>query len=290
MTGPGRVPRLSDYETRSPRDPAPLVSVVTTVRNLEKLLGRAIASVRAQQIPDLEYIVVDGGSTDGTLDIIRANSDVISFWKSEPDLGISDGFNKGIALATGKYIALLNADDWLSPGQIAQGVECLEQSGADFVFGNLLYHDVGGAPLYLRRGDANYARSIARVMPSLNHPTIIMRRDCYLRCGLFDLKWRYAMDYDLALRFHRAGLRGAYEPRLAGHMTLDGASDRNAAATLREVRDISIAHGHPTIAAYLLFLFRMLKTGIRRLLESLLPLRASVALRHVFNRSLTDAK
>src|ERR1700744_3827916 len=104
-------PQLSDYGARTARTDPPLVSVVTTVRNGERTLARVIASVRAQAFPGLEYVVVDGGSTDGTLALIRANEDIIDVWTSAPDRGISDGFNKGIALTTGKYVSLLNADD-----------------------------------------------------------------------------------------------------------------------------------------------------------------------------------
>lgn len=283
-------PTLGDYPARQPAGQPALISVVTTVRNGAATLARTIASVRAQKLAGLDYVIADAGSDDGTLDIIRAASDVVTYWQSEPDRGISDGFNKGIALSTGKYVALLNADDWLSPGQLAFGLEALERTSADFVFGDMLYHDTRGSILHRVRGDAGYAHSIGHVMPALNHPTVIVRRDAYARCGLFDPRWRYAMDYDLLLRFHRAGLRGAHDPRMLGHMTLEGASDRNARAALREVRDIAIVHGYPPLKAHLLHVFRLAKGRVRRLAEAFLPRAASVALRHIFNRSLTGAR
>lgn len=274
---------------QSPIEQAP-VSVITTVRNGAATLPRTISSVRDQRIAGLEYVIMDAGSTDGTLDVIRTNLDAISTWRSEPDKGISDGFNKGILLASGKYVALLNADDWFSPSQIASGVETLDRTGADFVFGDLLYHATDGTPLYLVKGDPDYASKIGRLMPALNHPTVIIRRTAYERHGLFDLRWRLAMDYELLLRFHKAGCRGVYDPRILGHMTLAGASDRDDASTLREVRDIAIFHGQSRSLAQSLYIYRRAKSRIRRRLEMILPNNLSVALRHLFNRSLVKVR
>jgi glycosyltransferase involved in cell wall biosynthesis len=283
------VPSAADASSK-PRPEVPLLSLVTTVRNGEKTLARTIASVREQNIPSLEYIIIDGGSIDGTVDIICANKDIVSFWISEPDRGISDGFNKGIARAHGKYVQLLNADDWLSPGQLAFGLETLEATGADFVFGDLLYHDENGNHLYRVSGDPEYARSITRIMPALNHPTVIVRRAVYERHGLFDLGFRYAMDYEFLLRIHCAGCRGIYDPRMEGHMGLEGASDNNAAAALRESRDIAIRHGYPPSRAQAEFFYRLLKGKVRRSMEKLLPPPMSVALRHFFNKSIMHAR
>jgi glycosyltransferase involved in cell wall biosynthesis len=282
-------PVFHDYEARIATT-MPAISIVTTVRNGEKTLARAIASVRAQQVPDLEYVIVDGGSDDGTLDIVKANSDTVTFWKSEPDRGISDGFNKGIALSTGKYISLLNADDWLSPGQIAAGIETLNKTGADFVFGDLFYHGKDGELLHKITGDASYALHIASRMPALNHPTVIMRRAAYENFGLFDLNYRYAMDYELLLRFHRAGCRGVYDPRIVGHMTLAGASDTSSLKAIREVRVAAIAHGYPILPAYLLSYLRAARDRARRLIERLLPRSLSLTLRGVVNKDLVRTK
>ncbi len=265
-------------------DECPTLSVVTTVRNGIRTLGNTIDSVRAQAIPDLEYIVIDACSTDGTTDLLRASSDVITHWISEPDQGISDGFNKGITLSRGKYVTLLNADDWLSPGQLAKGIETLKESGADFVFGDLIYHDAQGRPLHKVRGDAGYAARIAHRMPALNHPTVIVRRDAYERFGLFDLSLRLAMDYELLLRFHRAGCRGVYDPRMVGHMTLEGVSDTQSRRALAEVRDIAIRHGGWVPREWAYYVFRLVKGESRRFLERILPTVLFQRLRGGINR------
>ncbi|HEU0162384.1 MAG TPA: glycosyltransferase family 2 protein [Rhizomicrobium sp.] len=285
MADTGIIPHLPEYPSRQQDTSPPLLSILTTVRNGERTLARTIESVRAQNFPSLEYIIADAGSTDGTIDIIKANLDVVTYWQSEKDRGISDGFNKAIALSRGKYVTILNADDWLSPGQLAFGVETLEKSGADFVFGDLLYHDVNGRVLHRISGEADYARRIGRVMPALNHPTVIVRRHAYAKHGLFDTSLRLAMDYDLLLRLHRAGCRGIYDPRITGHMTLEGASDTHSRRALAEVRDISIRHGQPPLAAWLRFAFRIVKGEARRISQNLLPAPLHARLRGAVNRN-----
>jgi glycosyltransferase involved in cell wall biosynthesis len=276
------IPGMADYPCRPVTGEEPLLTLVTTVRNGEKTLGRTLDSVRAQGFPALEYIVADAGSTDGTLDLIRANADIVTYWQSERDRGISDGFNKGIALARGKYVLLLNADDWLSPEQLANGVETLERTGADFVFGDLIYHGADGQALHRIRGDADYAGIIFSRMPALNHPTVIVRRSAYERFGLFDLTLRLAMDYELLLRLHSKGCRGVYDARMTGHMSLAGASDRFSVHSLAEVRDITIHYGMAPLAAWSRFIFRIVKGHSRRMLERLLP----PSLYHLARRSV----
>lgn len=288
MAEMGVIPRLQDYPTRRADGPAPVLSIVTTVRNGAQTLPDTMESIRAQMFPGLEYVVADAGSSDETVDIIQANSDVVSYWQSEPDNGISDGFNKAIALSRGKYIAILNADDWLSPGQLAFGVETLEKTGADFVFGDLIYHDANRSPLYRIVGEADYARRIANVMPALNHPTVIVRRKVYERFGLFDVTLRLAMDYDFLLRLHRAGCRGVYDARMVGHMSLAGASDAQSRKGLAEVRDISIRHGASKLSAWSRYMFRLAKGDVRRTLERILPAELSRSFRRQINRQFAS--
>ncbi len=125
--------------------PPPCVSIVTVARNAATTLERTIQAVQdhPQRTPSIEHVVVDGASTDGTQDLLRQRLRPQDFWLSEPDRGIADAFNKGVALARGTYIQFLNADDWLSDGQVAHAVAVLERTGADFVFGDLVFHRDG---------------------------------------------------------------------------------------------------------------------------------------------------
>jgi glycosyltransferase involved in cell wall biosynthesis len=251
--------------------PWPRVTIVTVVRNRAPTLARTIESVLAQTYPEVECIVIDGASTDGTVEVLRRYADRLAYWISEPDRGISDAFNKGTAVASGDFVGLLNADDWMKPEQIERAIAALDRTGADFVFGDLIYHDPAGRPLHRIRGDPHYARALARGMPDVNHPTLLARRVVYERVGGFDPALRFAMDYDWLLRAHRAGFRGTYAPDVVGHMTLAGASDRDYLRALGEVRDIAIAHGEPAARAWPLYLYRVAKGTAQRALRRSAP-------------------
>src|SRR5687768_15692501 len=103
-----------------PQNNLPLVSIITIVFNGQKSIERAINSVLGQTYPNIEYIIIDGGSTDGTIDIIKKYQHKIAFWKSEPDNGIADAFNKGLSCAKGNIIGFVNADDWYNPDTISK--------------------------------------------------------------------------------------------------------------------------------------------------------------------------
>jgi glycosyltransferase involved in cell wall biosynthesis len=240
---------------------APSVSIVTIVLNAARTLERTIASVQAQSFSSVEHVLVDGGSADGSLDIIRRMARPQDYWISEKDRGISDAFNKGVAMTRGRYVLILNADDWLSPDQIAHAVAALENSRADFVFGDLVFYE-GDRPLFRYGGDPQYEKVIHRRWPSVGHPTLLASRRCFERIGLFDPIYRNAMDYDWLLRLHCAGARGVYCPDVVGHMTHDGVSNLQFARTIEEVRRIVIAHGRDPVVAALEANFRRVKTQI----------------------------
>jgi glycosyltransferase involved in cell wall biosynthesis len=261
----------------------PLVTVVTVVYNGERFLEQTILSVLSQTYPRIEYIVIDGGSTDRTLDIIRRYERHIAYWVSERDKGISDAFNKGILASQGDMVQMLNADDWLSPDQIERAVLGLKDCPCDFVFGDLVFHDVEGVARYVIRGDPDYARVIRQKMPELCHPTVLVKKATYERIGLFNTRYRYAMDYEWLLRLHLAGGRGRYVPRLVGHMRVGGASDASFSKALSEVRDIAIHYGQPRFWAYSHFFFRLIKGAVRRQLEKWFPQRAYHRIRNVVN-------
>lgn len=280
-------PSIDDYVARltraarhagkhSPARPRPLgrsgvVTVVTAALNSVRTINRTIDSVASQTYPLVEYIVIDGGSTDGTVDTLESRGNVIDLWLSEPDNGISDAFNKGIALATGEYVALVNADDWLEPTHLALAVNSLAETGADFVYGDLIFHPIDEQPPFMFVGEVDYYRRLEHAMPCINHPTVVCRRSVYETHGLFDTGLRAAMDYEWLLRGYRAGVRGAYVPGMASHMSMEGVSHRNYARGLKEVYATSIRYGYPASAARLRYVVRLLKVRTRLMLLVLVP-------------------
>lgn len=180
------------------------VSIVTIVRNGESHIERTIRSVLAQDHPDIEYIVVDGASTDGTMAVVERYRDRIARVVSEPDRGISDAWNKGIAMASGEVIGLLNAGDEHDPHCISAAVEAIRR-GADFVYGDtLLVDEAGGVK---RHNIGRFHLWFYSAGFGFYHPSCFATRALYERVGAFDLKLRYAMDSDWICRAVDAGAR-----------------------------------------------------------------------------------
>jgi glycosyltransferase involved in cell wall biosynthesis len=262
----------------------PLVTVITVVRNGKEHIELAIQSVLRQTYDNIEYIIVDGASTDGTVDFVKRYDDRIAYWISEPDRGISDAFNKGINMSQGEIIGILNADDWYSPDQVGKGVRALYNSSVDFVFGDLLFHDTAGRMTHRIKGDAHYEYVIHSRMPELSHPTVLVKRTTYERIGLFGLDYRYAMDYEWFLRLHTRGGKGIYVQDMVGHMRLGGISDSSHIKALREVRNIAMMYGQPSWKAHYLYIYRVVKGLARRKLEQWAPKALYELLRSMINR------
>ena len=212
-------------------DHLPLVSVITIVYNGEKHLRQTIESVLGQTYSSIEYIIIDGGSTDGSIAIIREYSDKLAYWISEKDKGISDAFNKGIQKANGEIVGLINSDDWYERDAIEKMVK--EIVGFDVAYGQLRLWK-GNKQEVIFNCDHQY---IDYEM-TLNHPTVFVKRDCYLKFGLFDLGYKYAMDYDLLLRFKMQGCRFVHVGAVLANMRWEGLSDQTWVEACKEVRKI----------------------------------------------------
>lgn len=179
----------------------PKVSIVTTVLNAVDTIEQTILSVLNQTYKNIEYIVMDGGSTDGTLDIIEKYRDRIAVIVSEPDKGIADGFNKGIARATGQWIGMINADDWYM------------QDAVELVMINTYANDDVCCANLLLIGDNGFKRIKKSKIGWLNygmyimHPTCFVRNGVYKAVGGYDPAYKIAMDYDMFLRIKHAGYK-----------------------------------------------------------------------------------
>lgn len=248
-------------------DNQPLVSIVTVVRNGATTFERALQSVLSQDYPRVEYIVVDGGSTDGTLDIIRSRDDRITVWVSETDAGISDAFNKGVAFAHGDIVGILNSDDWYEPGAISAAVHALAESGADIAYGKLQYWQ-NDRRTYLVTSDASL---LDRGM-TVGHPTVFVRRACYERLGLFRLDFRQAMDYEWLLRAKSGGARFCFVDTCLANMQGGGVGDRHWRISQSEVaraRAIHLPNARGAIPYWTYLCLAIAKGTIRRALDVL---------------------
>ncbi len=247
--------------------PNSLVSVITVCLNAEKTIRQTIESVLKQTYKPIEYIVVDGVSTDSTLKIVDEYRKEIAVVIREKDEGISDAFNKGIRSANGEYIQILNADDMLEKDKIECSINILQKNPqAGYVFGDIIVLDESGKTVLRIIGNNSYATSIHRTMDRMNHPTVFARRKLYDNYGLFDLQWKVAMDYEWMLRVHKNGEHGIYSPDVCVTMRRGGNSDRQRTAAYREVRDISILHGYNNVFARAYYALRLVKNFLLKLI------------------------
>lgn len=169
----------------------PLISVVTVVYNGEKHLEQTILSVLEQDYDNVEYIIVDGGSTDGTWDIIQKYEDAIDYWVSEPDGGIYDAMNKGTALATGEYIAFLNADDWYPADSLKLVATAALEESVDYIFGDMDIYDENG--FVKKRKPMHY-----KYGTPFGHQAFFVKNDLAKKYP-FDTSFKIASDYDFML-------------------------------------------------------------------------------------------
>ena len=186
----------------------PLVSIVTPSYNQARYLERTIRSVLGQDYPRIEYIVVDGGSTDGSVALIERYADRLAWWVSERDRGQADAINKGFARAQGEILAWVNSDDLLAPWAVAEAVAALQRHPeAGLVFGHGVSIDAQGRPFHLlRTGPWGLAELMTFHM--LNQPAVFFRRDLWEAVGGLDLSYHFLLDHHLWLRMAaRAPLR-----------------------------------------------------------------------------------
>jgi glycosyltransferase len=216
------------------------ISVITAVYNRATTIGEALDSVRAQTWPDIEHVVIDGASTDGTLELLEARRSEIAALVSEPDHGIYDALNKGIARATGDVIGLMHSDDLYADQQVLADVAAAFADPAiDAVYGDLDYVAQGDTNKVIRRWrSCEYSRKLLSRGWMPPHPTLYLRRQVVERWGAYDIGYQIAADYDAILRyFGRGSIRPAYVPRVLVKMRVGGESNRSLTHILRKSRE-----------------------------------------------------
>ena len=212
------------------------VSIITVCFNSCGVVEDTLKSVLGQDYKDIEYIVVDGGSTDTTLDILANYRSQISRLISEPDNGIYDAMNKGLNLATGEIVGFLNSGDfYTNKNVITQIAEAMEASKADCCYGDLEYvacHDVGKVVRKWR--SRPYTPGFFREGFHPPHPTFFAKKELFEKYGYFNLDFDISADYELMLRFlERHGVKSFYIPHVLVKMRNGGASNRSLKQIIR---------------------------------------------------------
>jgi glycosyltransferase len=206
------------------------ISIITATYNCEKTIEDAIKSVSEQDFPNIEHIIIDGASTDKTLEVINQNSDRISILISEPDKGIYDALNKGISKATGDYIGFLHADDiYNSKTVISEIVEILNKENSDSLYADLQYvskNNTAKIIRYWKSGIFEINKLKNGWMPP--HPTFFVKKEIYERFGFFDTNFKISADYDIILRFlGKHKISTSYFPKTIIKMRVGGESNRS---------------------------------------------------------------
>jgi glycosyltransferase len=205
------------------------VSIITGTYNSEETVEDTVVSVQKQTYKDIEHIIVDGASSDKTLEIVR-NAGHCGPVKSEKDNGIYDAMNKGIELATGEIVGILNSDDFYTEDDVVERVvETFQSSGCDAVYGDLDYVDANDTKKVLRKWVAGgYKRSLFLNGWMPPHPTFFVRKDVYKKFGNFNTSLKSSADYELLLRFLFINeIKVVYIPGVMVHMRAGGHSNRS---------------------------------------------------------------
>ena len=200
----------------------PLVTIVTPSFNQAKYLEETIQSVLAQDYPNIQYIIIDGGSTDGSVEIIRKYQDQLAFWVSEKDQGQTDAINKGFARAKGEILAWLNSDDTYLPNAISEAVEFLRtHPEIGLVYGDTNFIDAVGQIIGRFNAQQSSYKRLRRGGVYIPQQSAFWRADLWRQVGSLDPSFYFAMDYDLWVRLAKiSGIR--YVPKVWANFRLHG--------------------------------------------------------------------
>lgn len=220
------------------------ISIVTVVFNRAGTIADALRSVETQSYRSVEHIIQDGGSGDGTLDIIRQFDAASTKLVSEPDAGIYDAINKGISRASGDIIGLMHSDDFFADDKVLERIaEAFRDPEIDGVYGDLDYVSASNTDKIVRRWRSEpYHPDLLKRGWMPPHPTLYLRREVFDRWGLYDTSMRIAADYEAMLRYLVKGdIRLAYIPEVLVKMRFGGESNRSLSRILRKSREDYIA-------------------------------------------------
>lgn len=224
------------------RVPMKRLSVITISYNSEDTIRSTMLSVLKQKYRPLQYVLIDGSSKDKTNEIIRellpefnnAGIDIVTV--SEPDRGISDAFNKGISLSTGDVIGIINSGDSYEENALEKVMQ-QDWDNIDLLCGDILWIDSANKIEYIRRSSTDWSR--LRLEMTVMHPSCFVKKAVYDECGMFDISFRYTMDYDLVCRFHRMNKKLVYIPLTIADVAAGGISDDDIDRTKNEIFSIN---------------------------------------------------
>lgn len=257
----------------------PLVSIVTPSFNQVRFIEETVRSVLDQDYPNLEYIIIDGGSTDGSVEVIRRYADRLAFWVSEPDQGQTDAINKGFARAQGEILAWLNSDDTYKPGAVREAVQFLQdQPQVGMVYGDADLVDESGKVIGKFPARSTDLRRLQRGYVHVPQQAAFFRSNLWRQVGPLDPTFFFAMDYDLWVRLARLAPL-TYVPRLWANFRLHQGG-KSVVADDRCWPEMVRVHYRDGGSWFSWMVF---KAWIRPLIYAWLPMRVRLWLRNRFS-------
>ena len=220
------------------------ISIITVAFNSAKTIKDTIDSILSQDYDNIEYIIIDGGSTDGTVDIIKKYGDKIDYFISEPDKGIYDGMNKGINAATGDIVGILNSDDFYPNNFVISNVaKTFLNQGCDAVYGDLVYVKQNDASKIVRYWQSSmYTIKKIKNGWMLPHPTFFVKKEMYERYGYYNTDLKSAADYEMILKLlYKQNINVFYIPMILVKMRMGGASNSSIMNRLRANKEDGLA-------------------------------------------------
>lgn len=260
-----RIPNFGSHNTLSYSaiGALPLISIVTVVFNSAKTIRATIESIVPQLCEDVEYIIIDGGSSDGTIDIIREYENWLSYWISEPDRGIYDAWNKGIDASRGDFISFVGADDVLEPRALDSYLEHIRRWPSVEYWSSRLACGEARKEIIGRPWSWDKLRRYMVV----GHVGSLHRRDLFTRYGKYDTSYKIAGDYEFLLRVGKR-LHAGFIDRVTVRIGVDGVSNRKASLALRETLSAKISRRCCSKqTAVVDYFVALLKLGARRWLR-----------------------
>lgn len=214
------------------------VSIITVSYNSADTIEQTIQSVLNQTYKNIEYIIIDGQSTDGTVNVVRKYERFIDCFVSESDNGIYDAMNKGITHATGDIIGILNSDDWYEEEAVAMVVRCFRDRDAELVYGKKWVVNKNG------KRKCHNKQPLEHIWhtPVVPHSTVFVKREIYIKYGVFDTKYKIAADYELILRFYAEGVKFEYIDEMISNFRSSGISSVNCIQSADEAKKVALSY------------------------------------------------
>ena len=249
-------------------------SIITIAYNSEKTIERTIQSVLAQTYQDYEYLIVDGGSNDDTLNIVQKYEPLFEGrlkWKSEPDKGIYNAMNKGVNRAEGSIIGIVNSDDWLEPNALQIIKDCFVNNGHDIdaiYCGWMNFHYQDGIVQVMKTDHQLLTQYVKRYeMAGVRHPAMFVGKNVYNRLGVFDERLKILADTDLIVRFFLNGIRFIYPNQVVTNMSDGGVSNVDVQKACKDYKLILEKNDVSGLKKFWLYE----KWRMRRIVKSILP-------------------